>query len=408
MLDQGHPPAQTEPSPSPWLVPILTFGVAVAVLSARALVVFLPVLAADLGTSVSLLGQVPASMLLLAGVLALVAGPLADRYGFRRTLVVGLLTVVVSAVATGLAPNLPILLAVTLVGAVARASVLPTAQAVVVTAFADEDARRRAVSWVSTGIATPTIIGIPLMTMIAGLTNWRVSFFLMGGMALVAAVCLQRTLTDSGPRTAEPLRVRSLLDSYKPLRRHRPTVLVVLATLAADTGLWCTTTYLSSFLVQRHGFSIEDAGWVFLAIGLLAMLGTVLGGGRIGGAPRPLLIGCRAWSALCLGASFALPVSWPVSVGLFLLAAPTIGLADLATTLVLTGVSPAGQATTLTLRSAAVCIGSALGGIVGGLLLALSDYPALGLCSLTLLLVATALVWGARSQAAPTPSVGTA
>jgi len=404
----GREPLETDQFPSPWLVPTLMLAVTVTILSARALVVFLPVLAVDLGTSVSLIGQVPALMLLLAGILALVAGPLADRYGFRRTLVVGLLTIVVSAVATGLAPTLPILLAVTLVGAVARATVLPTAQAVVVTTFADEDAQRRAVSWVTTGISTAGIVGIPVMTTIAGVSNWRVSFFVMGGMALVAAVLLRRTLSESAPRTTGALSVRELLASYEPLRRHRPTVVVILATLAADTGLWCSMTYVAAFLVQRHDFGIEDVGWVFLAIGVLSLSGTVLSGGRIGAAPRPLLLVCRAWTALSLGAALALALPWPVSVGLVLIAAPTFGMADLATTLVLTAVSPAGRATTLSLRSAAVSIGTALGGVLGGLVLALSDYPAVGLCSLVLLLTATALVWWSEPRDSPTPSLGIA
>ena len=141
------------------IVPALTLAVAVNIICSRALAVFLPVVAADLGTSVALLGQVPGATLLLAGVLALVAGPLADRYGHRRMLVIGVVSVVISAVATGLAPNLPILLAVTLVGAVARASVAPTAQAVVATMFANERVRRRALSWVTAGFSTATIVG---------------------------------------------------------------------------------------------------------------------------------------------------------------------------------------------------------------------------------------------------------
>ena len=52
---------------SVWLVPTLTLASSINILSARALPVFLPVVAADLGTSVAVLGQVPASMLLLAG-----------------------------------------------------------------------------------------------------------------------------------------------------------------------------------------------------------------------------------------------------------------------------------------------------------------------------------------------------
>ncbi|MCC6178220.1 MAG: MFS transporter [Chloroflexi bacterium] len=68
-------------------------------MSARALTVFLPVLAVDFETSVFVIGQVPSLMSLLAGVFALVAGPLADRHDLRRMLVMGLLMVVVSAIA---------------------------------------------------------------------------------------------------------------------------------------------------------------------------------------------------------------------------------------------------------------------------------------------------------------------
>jgi MFS family permease len=84
--------ATTEETASRLLVPVLTLGVTVAILSARALGVFLPMMAADLDTSVSVMGQVPSLMLLLAGALALVAGPLADAYGFRRVLVIGLMS----------------------------------------------------------------------------------------------------------------------------------------------------------------------------------------------------------------------------------------------------------------------------------------------------------------------------
>ena len=175
----------TDQPASRLLVPVLTLGVTIAILSARALAVFLPALAADFETSVSLLGQVPALMLFLAGALALVAGPLADRYGFRKMLVAGLLTVVVSAVATGLSPNLPILLVVTLVGAFARASVLPTAQAVAVTTFLDESARRRAVSWVTTGLASAGIIGIPLMTTTSPPFLGRATHCMIGRCSLI-------------------------------------------------------------------------------------------------------------------------------------------------------------------------------------------------------------------------------
>lgn len=59
-----------------------------------ALTPFFPAIARDLGTSVALLGQIPAVSMLVAG-LGLVVGPLADHSGHRRLLVLGSLAVVV-------------------------------------------------------------------------------------------------------------------------------------------------------------------------------------------------------------------------------------------------------------------------------------------------------------------------
>ncbi|HEY7060594.1 MAG TPA: MFS transporter, partial [Chloroflexota bacterium] len=68
-------------------------------------------MARDLGVSIPLIGQV--STLILAAVAAagLLAGPLADHLGHRRTLLLALATLVASAAIMGLAPTYPVLLA---------------------------------------------------------------------------------------------------------------------------------------------------------------------------------------------------------------------------------------------------------------------------------------------------------
>src|SRR5918998_6878091 len=65
-------------------IPALGLSGFLAILSQSALGPFLPLIAEALGTSVSLLGQVPAASMLLASFLGLVIGPLADQYGQRR------------------------------------------------------------------------------------------------------------------------------------------------------------------------------------------------------------------------------------------------------------------------------------------------------------------------------------
>src|SRR5262245_32519192 len=106
--------ASVSEAPPQWLVPALTLATFFNHTSAFGLGPFLPVISQELSTPVTLLGQIPAGMMILAALLGVVAGPVADHIGCRRTLVAGLLSVVVSALATGLAPTFPLLLLVTL------------------------------------------------------------------------------------------------------------------------------------------------------------------------------------------------------------------------------------------------------------------------------------------------------
>ncbi len=71
---------------------------------------FYPQMAHDLQTTVPLLGQVVTLMALISAGLGLLAGPLADRYGYRWPLVIGLLAIAVGLLGTGLAPIYPVLL----------------------------------------------------------------------------------------------------------------------------------------------------------------------------------------------------------------------------------------------------------------------------------------------------------
>ena len=61
-----------------WLIAALALAAVVALLGSTTYGPFLPVMAADLGVGIPLLGQLPAASMLLAAVLGLIVGPLAD------------------------------------------------------------------------------------------------------------------------------------------------------------------------------------------------------------------------------------------------------------------------------------------------------------------------------------------
>ena len=114
-------------APGSWAVPVLALAAGIGSLLVLAPGPFLPAMAAEFGIGVALLGQVPALTNLLAALLGLVVGPLADRYGQRRALLLGLLAAAAGALGTGLAPSVGILFGLVGAGALGQATLYPVA-----------------------------------------------------------------------------------------------------------------------------------------------------------------------------------------------------------------------------------------------------------------------------------------
>ena len=214
------------PFPAGGLVSRLALATFVNHLNVIAWIPFLPFIAEAHGISVSLLGQIPALMLLLSAFLGLVIGPLADRSGYRRTLFVCLLAVVASSLSTGLAVSLSVLFLAALFGAIGRAAVMPVAQATAASLFMENTARRRAISRIQSGGPLAATLGIPLLTTIAMALHWRGAFIVVSALALGTALILQRMLDLDETASSGEVRLRSILVAYRPVfqaSRHRRT-----------------------------------------------------------------------------------------------------------------------------------------------------------------------------------------
>ena len=291
------------------LVALLFFAPLLAALQPLAVIPFLPSIARDLGTSTSLVGQVPALTAILAGVVGLVAGPLADRFGYRRALLVAMLAIAAGSLGTALAPTAAVLLGLAVFGVVSRAMTAPVALAIAGASFAEEAARRRAVSLVTAGATASLIVGIPALTAVASFSGWRSAFVALTLMAAVAALAV-RALPHDEPSAADSVGARSAVAAYRPLLRHRPTLGIVGASLPALAGTWAFYTYLGALLRQRFGLGELEAGGVLMIAGVAMLLGGVATGGRLGRRPlRPLLTGVAALSPLPLVGALVLPRS---------------------------------------------------------------------------------------------------
>jgi DHA1 family inner membrane transport protein len=385
---------------SRWLVAALMVATFVNFLGSLALGPFLPQVAQDLGTTVALVGQVPALVTMLAALLGLIVGPLADHYGSGRSLLVGVVAATVSTLAIGLAPTYGFLLLVTIVGAIGRAAVQPTAQATVAQHFPDEQTRRYAMSRVQMGNSGAAIIGIPLLTYIAGLWSWRLAFVVLAILGLVSLVVLWRTLPRDEQPTTGRIRLRDALTSYLPLLQYRSTLSIITATLVGNIGAWVVWSYLAAFLIEVHGYTIQEAGWVYLFGGGGVMVGTMISGTRVGANPRALMIVSRVAGGLLLACAMILPLPGLAVVAVVSLAMVMHGMYGVPNLLVLSAEAPVGRATTMTLNNSAISLATALGGMLGGVILTIGGYSALGVCAPIFPLAGAAIIWWSRPRAA--------
>src|SRR5665811_107308 len=128
-------------APGRMVLPALCLGSFITTLNFVAPAPFLPAMSRDLDVSVALLGQITAAMMILSAVLALVVGPVADRYGSRRFILIGLIATVVSLFDFALAPVFFLLFIASIAGSIAEATVPGLSLAIAGTRFHGPAAR---------------------------------------------------------------------------------------------------------------------------------------------------------------------------------------------------------------------------------------------------------------------------
>jgi predicted MFS family arabinose efflux permease len=224
----------------------------------------LPDLAADLGVSVGAAGLTVTVFALAYALGAPVLGALLGARPLRQVLIGSLLLFALFNVVSALAPDLAVLLAARVLGALAAAAYGPAAGAAAIAA-SGEGRRGRALGVVLAGSALAMVLGAPLGVLLASLFSWRAAFGLVAVLAMGTVLGLVR----SGVGSAPPPR-STLAERLRPLRS--PAVAGTLAvTFLAMTASNSTYTYLAVLVG-------EPAGLYIGAFGAAGIAGTWWGG----------------------------------------------------------------------------------------------------------------------------------
>ena len=326
----------------------------------------LPEIAKSFAVSVGTSGQLISVFAVAFVVASLLGSIFGDRISAKPLLVGTMGVFAVANLLCGLAPSFALLLAARVLAAVAAALATPRASAVGAQ-LAPPESRGQALAIVWGGFSVATVVGVPLGTAIAGMVDWRTTFYVVAAFSALATLSIA-LLLPSVPKDAP-----STLAAWFGVVR-RPRVLAVCAiTMLMMAGQFVVFTYIApvvGLLTGRGNTAVATALFVF---GAAAIGGNVAGGvltDRIG-AGRTLTIGlsvfvvsliaisCLAWlpvsTTSIAGATIALVV-WGLSAWAFIPPQQQRLLA----------VAPDGPTTALGLNGIANYIGIALGGAIGG------------------------------------------
>ncbi|WBY01929.1 MFS transporter [Ramlibacter tataouinensis] len=194
------------------------------------------------------------------GCMQLVYGPLSDRIGRKRVLLIGLSVSLVGLLVAAAAPNLTVLTLGRVLQGAGSAAGMVTGRALVQDLFhGNERTRVMAFIGMAMGVVPPlsTLLGGQLHVQL----GWQANFVLMAGVALVLMVAAWRGLPGRPPQAGKPTGgLRQLLAGYVQLLRQPAFVLYVLL-LASTTATFYSFLGGTPLVLKGYGVPPEHLGW---------------------------------------------------------------------------------------------------------------------------------------------------
>jgi DHA1 family bicyclomycin/chloramphenicol resistance-like MFS transporter len=230
-----------------------------------------PAIAADLKTDIAHVGLSLTSFFVGISIGQIAYGPLMDRYGRKKPLIVGLLIYIASALGCAFSPSIHSLVALRFFLALGGCVGMTGSRAVVRDLFSgSEIARVLSMLIMVFGIApliAPTIGGLVVATL-----GWRFIFLILAAIATFALVAVSRFLPESkGADASISLRPGNVLQEYLNVFREPAFLRYTLANAAAMAGFFSYITGSPFVYMKLFDFTETQFGWIYGA-NVLAMI----------------------------------------------------------------------------------------------------------------------------------------
>jgi len=242
-----------------------------------------PVLMKDLGWSPAALGIILSSFFWGYTLLQIPGGWLADRYGGKRILSVGVLWWSLFTMITPLAKTVSTMAAIRTLMGVGEGVNFPSIQSLI-SRWIPTGERSRVMGFTLSGISVGNILAFPLATLIMTVLGWTYVFYIFGILGFIWCA-FWLALASNRPEEHKTIHPQEL--TY--IQTHRPKISPIKKTpwkailskfpvwaliinhFCNSWGFFMFLTWLPTYLVNAHSFSIKEMG-IYAMLPYLAMV----------------------------------------------------------------------------------------------------------------------------------------
>ncbi len=321
---------------------------------------------------------------------ALVMGPVSDRIGRRRILLLGSGALAIALALHGLVSSFSTMLAARALAG-ACGGMLSGAAVSYVGDYFPYERRGWATGWVMSGIPFGIVIGVPLGRVLAAGLGYLTPFIAFAGLMAVAFVLILLVVPQPDVDTEQSrMTFLGTIEGYVKLLAKPDVLAASLTFFLMYLGLSLLVVYLPEWLTNQFALEVSLFGKPFQAFGLdidfiatlflVGGLAGVIAGPLAGSASdtlgrKPLiLVSCVGLVFVTLALTYVVTERWvayPIYIGIMMLFSMRMSPLQA----LLTAIVPASQrGSFLSLTIAIGQMGTALGAVVAGLLYAGGGY----------------------------------
>lgn len=363
--------------PSPYLI-VFTLWLLVFSSASQTMIIapILPRIGDELGIPDAALGTLVAAYTLMVGLFAILAGPVSDKVGRRRILLLGTGTMTVALMLHALVTNYAAFLAVRVFAGMAG-GMLSGAAVSYIGDYFPYHRRGWATGWVMSGSAVGQIVGIPLGIVLSSRWGFRAPFLIFAvTMAATVLLVFLRVPQPDVVRTTGPLSARKAAGDYLDMLRRPEVRWAAIAYFLSFLGISLFTVYFPTWLERDRGVAPDQIATMYL----LGGFANVLMGPKAGhlsdrvGRRIIILMACLGIAVVMVGTPFLVKgatIAYPVFfIYMLLVAMRTSPFSALLTSLV----TDERRGSLMSLTVAVGQLGYAAGGAIAGPLFAATGY----------------------------------